>query len=62
MEDEVGSSCIPKSLNSGNTKVPAFKLTLDIEQWTYLKKVFEEREDTTTYALCRQWEVSVEEK
>jgi hypothetical protein len=38
------------------------ELTSDIEQWTNQRNVFEEREDTSTYALCRQQEVSVEEK
>jgi hypothetical protein len=38
------------------------ELKSDIEQRTDQRKVFEEREDTSTYALCRQREVSAEEK
>jgi hypothetical protein len=48
--------------NGGKTKVMKFELTSDIEQWTDQRKVFEEREEITTNALCRQREVSVEEK
>jgi hypothetical protein len=43
-------------------KVMTSELKSDIEQWTDQRKVFEEREDTSTYGLCRQREVSVEEK
>jgi hypothetical protein len=38
------------------------ELKSNIEQWTDQRKVSEEREDTTTYALCRQREVFAEEK
>jgi hypothetical protein len=61
-EDEFSSSRIPESRNGGKTKVMTSELTSDIEQWTDQRKVFEEREDTTTYALCRQREVSAKEK
>jgi hypothetical protein len=62
MEDEFSSSRIPKNQNGGKIKVPEVKLKSNIEQWTDQRKVFEEREDTSTYAFCRQREVSVEEK
>jgi hypothetical protein len=55
-------SHIPESRNGGKTKVMTSELTSDIEQWTDQRTVFEEREDTSTSALCRQREVSVEEK
>jgi hypothetical protein len=55
-------SHIPENRNGGKTKVITSELTFDIEQWTDQRTVFEEREDTSTYALCRQREVSVEEK
>jgi hypothetical protein len=42
--------------------VPTSKLTSNVEQWTNLQKVFEEREHITTYTLCREWEVFVEKK
>jgi hypothetical protein len=62
MEDEFSSSRIPENRNGGKMKVPEVKLTSNIEQWTDQRKVFEEREEITTDALCRQREVSVEEK
>jgi hypothetical protein len=46
-------SHIPESRNGGKMKVMTFELRFDIEQWTDQRKVFEEREDTSTYALCR---------
>jgi hypothetical protein len=55
-------SPISDSRKAGKTKVMTSELTSDIEQWTDQRKVFEEREDTSTYTLCRQREVSVEEK
>jgi hypothetical protein len=62
MEDEFSSSRIPENRNGGKMKVPEVKLSSNIEQWTDQRKVFEEREEITTHALCRQREVSVEEK
>jgi hypothetical protein len=59
MKDE---SRIPESRNGGKTKVLTSKLTSDMNQLTDQQNVFEDEEDTITYTLCRQREVSVEEK
>jgi hypothetical protein len=59
MNDE---SHIHESRNGGKTKVSTFELTSDIEQWMDQQKVLKDEEDTINYTLCRQREVSVEEK